>query len=145
MTNLAKFLDHNTFEPWDLLFKDLFNHDSFFAPVLNSKASYPTDIYEDDESVTIEVAAAGLDKEDIYIEETDGLLSVSYDKKQEQNKQETNYIQKGIAKRSFCLSWKFSDKFDLKKIDASMEKGILKIYIPKKEEKEVVKNLIKIK
>jgi HSP20 family molecular chaperone IbpA len=70
---------------------------------------------------------------------------VSYDKKQEQNKQETNYIQKGIAKRSFCLCWKFSDKFDLKKIDASMEKGILKIYIPKKEEKEVVKNLIKIK
>lgn len=142
---LAKFLDHNTSEPWDLLFKDIFNRDSFFAPVLNTKSTYPVDIYEDENNVNIEVAAAGLDKEDIQIEEQDGLLSISYDKKQEQTKEQPYYIQRGIAKRSFCLSWKFSDKFDLKKIDATMEKGILKLQIPKKEEKTIVKNMIKIK
>lgn len=142
---LARFLDHNAFEPWDVLFKDLFNRDSFFAPVLNTKANYPVDIYEDEKHVNIEVAAAGLDKEDIQIEEQDGLLSISYDKKHEVDKEQTNYIQRGIAKRSFCLSWKFSEKFDLKKIEASMDKGILKLQIPKKEEKAIVKNTIKIK
>ena len=145
MTQLARFLDHNAFEPWDVLFKDLFNRDSFFAPVLNTKASYPVDIYEDEKNVNIEVAAAGLDKEDIQIEEQDGLLSITYERKYEENTQQPKYIQKGIAKRSFCLSWKFSDKFDLKKINASMDKGILKISVPKKEEKEIIKNTIKIK
>jgi HSP20 family protein len=145
MTQLAKFLDHNAFEPWDMLFKDIFNRDSFFSPVLNTKTSYPVDIYEDDNHVNIEVAAAGLNKEDIQIEEQDGLLSISYDKKHEQDENQINYIQRGIAKRSFCLSWKFSDKFDLKKIDAVMDKGILKLQIPKKEEKAIIKNTIKIK
>jgi len=145
MTNIARFLDHNTFEPWDVLFKDLFNRESLFMPVINTKSNYPTDIYEDENSVTIEVAAAGLDKEDIQIEETDGLLSISYEKSEETKNDEPNYIQKGIAKRSFCLSWKFSDKFNLKKIEATMDKGILKLYIPKMEEKTVVKNTIKIK
>lgn len=145
MTNIAKFLDHNTFEPWDVLFKDLFNRESLFMPARDTRVSYPTDVYEDDKQVTIEVAAAGLDKSDIEIEEQDGLLSVSYEKSEETKNDEPNYIQKGIAKRSFCLSWKFSDKFDLKKIEASMDKGILKIQIPKKEEKAIIKNTIKIK
>jgi HSP20 family protein len=145
MTNIARFLDHNAFEPWDVLFKDLFQRDSFFTPVLNTKSTYPTDIYEDEKSVTIEVAAAGLDKKDIQIEEQDGLLSVSYEKSEETKSDEPNYIQRGIAKRSFCLSWKFSDKFDLKNTEATMEKGILKISIPKTEEKMIIKNTIKIK
>ena len=145
MTQLARFLDHNAFEPWDVLFKDLFERNSFFTPVLNTKSTYPTDIYEDEKSVTIEVAAAGLDKDDIQIEETDGLLRISYDKSEESKSNEPNYIQRGIAKRSFCLSWKFSDKFDLKNAEATMEKGILKLYVPKHEEKPVIKNTIKIK
>lgn len=145
MTQLARFLNHNAFEPWDVLFKDLFERNSFFTPVLNTKSTYPTDIYEDEKSVTIEVAAAGLDKDDIQIEETDGLLSISYDKSEESKSNEPNYIQRGIAKRSFCLSWKFSDKFDLKNAEATMEKGILKLYVPKHEEKPVIKNTIKIK
>jgi HSP20 family protein len=144
-TQLAKFLDHNEFEPWDLLFKDFFKTDSFFLPAINSKPNYPVDIYEDDKNAIIEIAAAGLDKEDIQIEEVDGLLKVSYNKKEEKNEEKLNYIQKGIAKRSFCLSWRFSDKYDLKKVDATMDKGILKIEIPKKEEKAIVKNTIKIK
>lgn len=145
MTQLARFLDHNTFEPWDVLFKDLFNRDSLFMPVINTKSTYPTDIYEDEKSVTIEVAAAGLDKDDIQIEEQDGLLSVSYNKNEETKNEEPNYIQRGIAKRSFCLSWKFSDKFDLKNAEATMDRGILKISVPKHEEKPVLKNTIKIK
>jgi HSP20 family protein len=145
MTHIAKFLDHNAFEPWDVLFKDLFQRDSFFTPVLNTKSNYPIDTYEDEKSVTIEVAVAGLDKEDIEIEETDGLLSVSYEKGDKKFMDEPNYIQRGIAKRSFCLSWKFSDRFDLKNIEATMDKGILKIIVPKQEEKQVIKNTIKIK
>ena len=146
MTNLAKFLDRSTCEPWDVLFKDFFNTDSFFLPALNAKTSYPVDIYEDEKSLIIEIAAVGLDKEDIMIEEHDNLLSISYNKIRAKDEYDSiSYIQRGIAKRSFSLSWKFSDKFDLKKIDASMDKGILKLQIPKTEDKPTIKNTIQIK
>jgi HSP20 family protein len=145
-TQLAKFLDHNAFEPWDLMFRDLFERDSFFLPAINSKSNYPTDIYEDEKSVTIEVAASGLDKEDINIEEENGVITVSYQKDDEQKSDEGNYRRRGITRKSFNLSWRFSDKFDLKNTEAELDKGILKISIPKLEEKEMsIKNIIKIK
>lgn len=146
MTNLARFLNHNEFEPWDIMFKDLFNTNSFFLPVLDAKPSYPTDVYEDDKQVTIEVAAVGLEKDDISIEEQDGLLTVSYNKKEEYNNDKCNCIQRGITRKAFNLSYKFSDKFDLENIDAQLDKGILKISVPKHEEKPALpKNKIQIK
>lgn len=158
-TQLAKFLDHNFFEPYDFMFKDFFNTDSFFSPIQSVKSCYPTDVYyEDNNQVNIEIAVPGLDDKDIKIEEEDGILRVSYDKKQEENccddpndencKCEENgkhYIQRSIARRSFNLAWKFSkDKFDTTKIDAIIDKGLLKITIPKSEEKKALKNVIKI-
>jgi len=151
MTSLKRFFDHDPIdsllEPWDVLFRDLFNKDSVFSPIFYSKPSYPTDVYEDDKSVTIEIAVAGLNKDDIEIEEDDGLITVSYQKKEETKRDDLNYIQRGIAKRAFKLSWKFSDKFDFNNIEATMDKGILKIVIPKKDEDKMIsdKNIIKIK
>ena len=146
MTNLAKFMDNHLnrfFEPDDLFFKNFFDRNSLFLPAITSQGGYPVDAYETDAALNIEVAAAGLDKEDINIEECDGVLKVSYNK--EDVTEDKNYIQKGIAKRSFSLGWKISDKYDLKQIQASLEKGILKIEIPRPEEKEVIKNKIEIK
>ena len=148
MTNIAKFLDHNTFEPWELMFRDLFDRNSFFLPSISSKPSYPTDVYEDDKNVTIEIAAVGLNKEDINIEEQDGIITVSYDKKEEyeDDKCNCNCIQRGITRKAFNLSWKFSERFDLQNIEAQLDRGILKIVVPKQEEKPALpKNTIKIK
>ena len=63
----------------------------------------------------------------------------------EDNKNNIQYYQKGITNKSFCLSWKFSERYDLKKIDASMEKGMLKIRIPKMEVQIKNKKVIAIK
>ena len=65
MTNLARFLDHNEMEPWDILFKDLFNRNSFFLPVIDSKTSYPVDIREEERGLVFDIAVAGIDKQDI--------------------------------------------------------------------------------
>jgi HSP20 family protein len=154
MTNLAKFLDHNYFEPYDVLFRNFFEKDTTFLPLLYAKSSYPADVYEDEKSITIEVAAVGLNKEDINIEEEDGVLTVSYDKQEKlinewntpELRDKRHCIQHGITRKSFNLNWKFSDKFDLKNINAQLEKGILKISVPKNEEKPALpKNTIKIK
>jgi HSP20 family protein len=154
MTNLAKFLDHNEIEPFDVMFRDFFNTRSFFLPATESDFHYPVDIHEDDKSLNIEIAAVGLDKNDIKIEEEDGVLSVSYNKeetleerdnKEYKLKENRNYIKRGITRKSFNMGWKISDKFNVKKIEAEMDKGLLKITIPRTEEKLVsVKNTIKI-
>ncbi len=62
------------------------------------------------------------------------MLKVSYTKPSiESNDSDQNageYIHKGIAKRSFDLGWKISPKFDLTKIKATMENGLLRLEVP---------------
>ena len=54
-----------------------------------------------------------------------------------------SYITKGIAKRSFDLAWKIASKFNLIKLEASMDRGLLIIDIPYAEEKAPKKVTIK--
>jgi len=116
-------------------------------PALTASTKYPVDIHEDENSLNIEIAVAGIDKKDIQIEEEDGILRVSYSKQEEIDKEQEgrHYLQKGIARRAFNFGWRISDKFNIKNIDATMDKGILKISVPKTEEKQIIKNTIKIK
>ena len=133
----------------DVMFRDFFNSDSFFAPLVKSSINYPVDIHETEKDLNIEIAVAGLDKQDITIEEEDGILRVSYNKDGEVKDEGRHYFCKSIAKRSFNFGWKLEeDKFDLKQINAEMDKGLLKITIPKfEEDKKPVpsKNTISIK
>ncbi|MFA5152663.1 MAG: Hsp20/alpha crystallin family protein [Clostridia bacterium] len=145
MTNLARFLDHNEMEPWDILFKDLFNRNSFFLPVVDSKTSYPVDIREEEKGLVFDIAVAGINKEDINIDECDNVLTIAYTKEDGGEIDGKNYIHKSIARRSFNFAWKISDKYDLKHIEAAMDKGILTVLVPKAESKEVTKQKIQIK
>jgi len=146
MTDITKLFDHRRFfDSDDLFFRNFFDTKSFFLPAINSQANYPVDAYETGNALNIEIAVVGLNKEDINIEECDGILKVSYEKEKEESPEGAQWIQKGIAKRSFSLGWKVSDKYDLKKIEASLDKGILKIEIPKADEKTIIKNRIEIK
>jgi len=133
----------------DVMFRDFFNNDSFFAPLVRSNINYPVDIHETEKNLNIEIAVAGLDKQDINIEEEDGILTVSYNKDGETKDEGKHYFCKSIARRSFNFGWKLDeDKFDLKKINAEMEKGLLKITVPKFEEDQKpspIKNTISIK
>lgn len=136
MTTLMRRLNHDL-EPYDLLFRNFFNDDSFFAPLMESKPRYPvTDIYETDDGLQIDIAIVGLDENDIDIEITDGdTLKVSYQKENEEEKVDNqSYIYQGIARRSFNIGWKISSKFDLSKIEATAEKGLLNVFIPCAEE-----------
>jgi HSP20 family protein len=134
----------------DVLFRNFFENDDFFRPAVNSNVKYPVDTYETEKDLNIEIAVVGIDKNDIHIDEEDGILHISYDNRAScENKVETHYYQRGIAKRAFNFGWKIADdKFDVKKIEATMDKGILKITIPKYKEDEKptsIKNTIQIK
>jgi len=117
-------------DPFDVLFKNFFNNDSFFAPALETKISHPVDIYETKEGLHFEIACTGLSKEDVNINIEGDILRVTYEKDRENEIDVTNYIHKGIARRSFNLGYKISSRFDLQNADAQMNNGLLTISIP---------------
>lgn len=129
MTTLFKpMFDDNSFE---VFFRDAFNSSNkFFQSIIDDsfKMTYPVDIFSDDNGIEIDIAVVGADKDDISIEIENDILTVSYKKQDDQN---TNryYYKRGIAKRSFSFAWKIS-KGDLDNIDVSLDKGLLKIFIP---------------
>ena len=121
---------HDRLFPTDLLFRNFFDSTSAFQSFTESKPNYPVDIFTRDEGLAFNIAAVGIDKKDIEIETTDNTLKVIYEKGHDDATSEQDYIHKGIARRSFNLGWKISPKCDIKKISATMDKGLLSIFIP---------------
>jgi HSP20 family protein len=117
-------------DPYDVLFKNFFNNDSFFAPALETKISHPVDIYETKDGLHFEIACTGLSKKDVNINIEGDILRVTYEKEGENENDVTNFIQKGIARRSFNLGYKVSSRFDLQNANAQMNNGLLTISIP---------------
>ena len=127
MTKL--FLQDRLF-PTDLLFRNFFDTGTTFQSYTENKPNYPVDIFTTDEGLAFNIAAVGIDKKEIEIETTDNTLKVIYEKGQNDAPSEFDYIHRGIARRAFNLGWKISPKCDISKISATMDKGLLSIFIP---------------
>lgn len=126
-------------DPFDLLWKDLFETAPHFSAI-TQKISHPVDIYETESGIRFEVAAVALDKQDISIVVDGDQLRITYEKP---NRPEESPIYRGIKRSSFNLTWKISTKFDLNKLEASLDKGLLIISIPTAEGQAVKQIQIK--
>jgi len=126
-------------DPFDLLWKDLFESAPHFSAI-TQKISHPVDIFETEDGIRFEVAAVGLDKQDISIIVDGDQLRITYEKP---NRPEESPIYRGIKRSSFNLTWKISTKFDLSMLEASLDKGLLILSVPTAEGKAVKQ--IKIK
>ena len=121
--------------------------DDIFDDFLTSRKDQhmKCDIYEKGGDYHIEMDIPGFNKDEISVETKDGYLKITAEKKTENNEQdeEKNYIRRertyGKYERSFYLG-----DLDEDKIDASFENGMLKLVVPKKEEKDT-KKVIEIK
>jgi HSP20 family protein len=123
-------------DPFDLLWRDLFENNSRFSAI-TQKVTHPVDIYETENGIKFEVAAVGLDTKDIDIHVDGDQLRIKYEKPQAEN--DDSSIYRGIKKSSFDLTWKISTKFDLSKLAASLDKGLLTLDIPIAEGKAIRK------
>lgn len=118
-------------DPFDLLWKDLKETQAHFSAI-TQRVTHPVDIYETETGIRFEVAAVGLNVEDIDISIENDSLRICYDKPAQQEQQP---IYKGIKRSGFDLTWKISTKFDLNKLEASLDKGLLTLSIPVAEGK----------
>lgn len=132
-----------TFEldPFDLLWRDLLEAQSHFSAI-TQRITHPVDIFETEEGIRFEVAAVGLDREDIEILVEGDQLRIKYDKAKTDKEP---IIYRGIKRSSFDITWKISTKFNLSELEATLDKGLLLITVPRAVESKVKKIEIKPK
>ena len=118
--------------PFDILIKDFFNSDTEFRPADQTKINHPVDIYEANDGLNIDIACVGLTKKDIEITVEGDILKVEYSR--DKSKKDETYVHRNIAKRSFNLGWRISRRFDLNKLDAKLELGLLQLSAPLTED-----------
>ena len=81
----------------------------------------PYNIRKEGDKFQIEIALAGVTKEDLEINLEDGQLTISHDP--EETQVDVEYLHKGIAQRKFKRTWTLSDDVIVK--GAHMENGML--------------------
>lgn len=102
----------------------------------NTNTTLPSvNIKENADAFTVEVAAPGFDKGDFKLELNHNTLTISSDKKVENETKEGEFFTKReYSYQSFTRSFTLPQIADGERIVASYENGILSVSIPKKEE-----------
>jgi HSP20 family protein len=102
----------------------------------------PVNIAETVDAYQLELSVPGRNKEDFNVNIENGLLTVSYEKKEETKNETVKSIRKEFTYQSFKRSFSLDDKIDVEKIEAKYENGLLKFHLPKKEQvKETTKQI----
>jgi len=91
------------------------------------------DVFEDDVSVTIKAELPGVQREDIILDVTGGVLTLSGKKHFAHVDQTESYHMIERQYGSFRRSFNIPDVVDIDKVDAKLEDGVLRIILPKIE------------
>ncbi len=94
------------------------------------------DIYETDDSVTVEAELPGIDPKDIRVSVDEGVLRLSGERKLEKEVREENYLRVERAYGTFERAIRLAGEIDAEKITASYDNGVLKVTAPKVAPKE---------
>ena len=109
---------------FDTMFDRLMN----FSPTQQESGYPPYNIRKvDDYNYVIEIALAGFSERDIEVEVADGGVSVR--SKEDKDEAKTEYVHRGIARRSFARKWTLSD--DMIVNGAEFQNGLLNINLEK--------------
>lgn len=117
---------------FDTVFNDLFS--GLTGGINEALNAVPVNVHETKDAYHLELSAPGLDKEDFAIKLDNGLLTISYEKKEEA-KPSDDYktLRREFNYRSFKRSFTLNDDVNAENIQAKYENGVLKVYLPKTE------------
>jgi HSP20 family protein len=121
------------------LFDRFFENDLFDWSNRNYSTTDTTlpsvNIKESADDFEVELAAPGFEKKDFNIELNHDLLTISSEKKVEnETKEGQQFARREFSYQSFSRSFTLPNTADSEKIKAKYENGILKVSIPKREE-----------
>ncbi len=93
----------------------------------------PANIHENANAYHIEISVPGRTKEDFKINVENGLLTISFEKKEESKQEDYKTIRREFSYRSFKRSFNLDESIDANGIQGKYENGLLKLLVPKKE------------
>jgi HSP20 family protein len=94
------------------------------------------DLVETDEHFVLRADLPGLDEGDVNIEVNDNVLTISGERKYEHEAKKDGYYRLERGSGQFNRSLTLPDGVDLDAIEASFEKGVLEVRVPKPEERK---------
>jgi len=133
----------------DQIFQDnlgrFFNDESWGFTGLTHNTPVPVNIHETGNTYEMELVVPGINKENLKLDVGDGMLTVSFEQKEEKKQEDQNWLRSDYRTRSFTRSFKLDDKIDADNITAKYNDGILYLTLPKKPEAQRVSKTIAIK
>ena len=119
-------------------FEDFFNQ--FPSRLTNDEftnSSVPVNIKETEKAYNIEVVAPGMDKTDFKLNIDNNTLTISAEKKVENNQNTERIVRKEFTYKSFARTFTLDESINAENIQARYENGVLNIELPKKEEAKI--------
>ncbi|MDR1724248.1 MAG: Hsp20/alpha crystallin family protein [Tannerella sp.] len=123
-----------------LFFNDFFKDDW----KVGTRSNIPAiNVKESDKAFFVEVAAAGMTKDDFTVElNAEDDLVITVEKKNENNEEdkETRYLRREFSYSKFQQTMVLPENVDKDKIEAKVENGVLRVSLPKLSEQEIQKS-----
>jgi HSP20 family protein len=130
-------LHHPVRKSFDSVVDDFFNTiPSLWNDGYTGINTAPVNIYETANGFNLEISVPGINKEDLKVNVDKGLLTISYDKKEEAKTEDQKTIRREFSHRSFKRSFTVAEQVNVENIQAKYENGILKLFLPKKEQEK---------
>ncbi len=92
-------------------------------------------VQELEKEYRIDVAAPGLEREDLKVSVEEGVLTISSEKESSNEEKNEGYLRKEFGHYAFKRSFTLPDEVDAEKISAKHKNGIVSIHLPKTEVK----------
>lgn len=100
-----------------------------------------TNILEKEDGFEIQLAVPGMKKEDFKLEMEEDVLSVIYEKDDEEKKAEGEYLQREFDMDEFTRSFSIPKTADVESIKARYDAGILYISVPRQDKARLSKEI----
>lgn len=103
------------------------------------------DVHENTNTLTIEADLPGLDEKEVSVTLAGGVLTIKGERKSEREEKNENYHLSERSFGSFERSLRLPDTIDENKIEASFDKGVLRVVAAKKPEAVKAEKKIEVK
>jgi HSP20 family protein len=116
------------------LFRESYSDPARDESLVASSFAPAVDVYEDEHNVSLKIEVPGIDEKDIDIRVENNLLTVHGERKIEKEEKEENYRRVERQYGSFTRTFTLPNTVDTDNVQATYDKGVLKITLPKKAE-----------
>jgi HSP20 family protein len=127
----------------DRLFEDFTRGFPAFSSGGTSEMLPSVDVTENDKQIEITAELPGLEKKDVQVNFADNVLTIRGEKKAEKEEKDKTYRLLERSYGSFVRSLELPDGVNADAIEASIDKGVLKVIVPKPAPAQVKKVEVK--